>query len=139
MLLDNFSITSSALSAERFRLQLISENIANINTTRSKAGGPYQRQVALFSEKMELARGKGFRVATGSGVQVSQVVKSKDTRQEYNPTHPDANAQGNVLYPDINMVNEMVDLISASRSYEANVTVLNASKSMALKALEIGR
>lgn len=138
MLLDNFSITSSALSAERFRLQLISENIANINTTRSKSGGPYQRQVALFAEKMELAS-KGFRGATGSGVQVSQVVKSKDTRQEYNPTHPDANAQGIVLYPDINLVNEMVDLISASRSYEANVTVLNATKSMALKALEIGR
>ena len=147
--------SASGLMTQRLRLDLISNNIANVNTTRSgvdEAGNfiPYRRQVAVMQPRSENSFFDVFNKTlnqTGKGVQVAAVVE--DTAPftlEYNPDSPDAAkvAQpgvpvGYVRLPNVNIVNEMVDLISASRAYEANVTVINASKSMAMKALEIGR
>lgn len=148
--------SASGLMAQRLRLDLISNNIANVNTTRSgvnEAGNyiPYRRQLAVLQPRAQQA--SFFDIFTkklnknGNGVQVAKV--SEDNTPftlEYNPDSPDAiqvaepgAPAGYVRLPNVNIVNEMVDLISASRAYEANVTVINASKSMALKALEIGR
>ncbi|KKM12344.1 flagellar basal body rod protein FlgC [Clostridiales bacterium PH28_bin88] len=133
----SMNISASGLAAERLRLDLIANNIANINTTRTPSGGPYQRQSAVFAERLRRAvNGK----VTGDGVAVVGIVRDNaPPRLEYDPDHPDARPDGYVAYPNINMVNEMVDMITASRAYEANVTVFNAGKTMALKALEIGR
>ncbi|MDW7651573.1 MAG: flagellar basal body rod protein FlgC [Bacillota bacterium] len=126
--------SSSGLTAERFRLDLIANNIANAHTTRTEDGGPFRRKSAIFTETLDRAKG------TGQGVKVLAVTEDKsDPRLVYEPEHPDANAEGYVAYPNVNIVQEMVDMITATRAYEANVTSLNASKSMFLKALEIGR
>lgn len=138
-LFKSMTISASGMTAERLRLDLISSNLANISTTRTDGGGPYRRHTAVFAERLErvLGRPGGFR---GQGVAVAEINRD-DTppRLVYNPSHPDANEEGYVAYPNINVVNEMVDLITATRAYEANVTALNAGKTMALKALEIGR
>ncbi len=131
-------ISASGLTAERFRLDTISNNLANINTTRTAKGGPYKRQSVVFAERLERAKGpKRFQVA---GVKVTKIVEDRgEDRKVYDPNHPDAKEDGYVHYPNINVVNEMVDMITATRAYEANVTAVNAAKTMALKALEIGR
>lgn len=127
-------ISASGLTAERFRLDLISNNIANANTTRTEHGGPYRRKSAIFSEALDGAR------RAGQGVQVAAVSEDNTpARLVYEPEHPDANEEGYVAYPNVNVIQEMVDMITATRAYEANVTAMNASKSMFLKALEIGR
>lgn len=127
-------ISASGLTAERLRMDLIAGNLANINTTRTEDGGPYRRKSAVFAEKLDAAR-RG-----GSGVRVVSVRSDEnEPRLVYEPEHPDASADGYVAYPNIDIVREMVDMITATRSYEANVTALNATKSMFLKALEIGR
>ncbi|MBS4032696.1 MAG: flagellar basal body rod protein FlgC [Clostridiales bacterium] len=127
-------ISASGLTAERFRLDLIANNIANVNTTRTEDGGPYRRRSAVFSEALDQAR------KSGAGVRVVGISRdNSEPRLVYEPEHPDANAEGYVAYPNVNIVQEMVDMITATRAYEANVTALNASKSMFLKALEIGR
>lgn len=149
--------SASGLMAQRFRLDLVANNIANINTTRSgvdSAGNsiPYRRQVAVIEPRSKQADftdviNQTLTEQVGKGVQVSSVLEDKSPfTLEYNPSSPDAAkvAQpgvpvGYVQHPNVNMVTEMVDMISASRAYEANVTVLNASKSLAMKALEIGR
>lgn len=125
-------ISASGLTAERFRMDLIANNIANVNTTRTAHGGPYRRKTAVFAEKLEAARGAGVRVLSVSEDRT-------EPRLVFEPEHPDADELGYVAYPNVNIVQEMVDLITATRAYEANVTALNASKSMFLKALEIGR
>ena len=126
-------ISASGLTAERFRLDLIANNIANVNTTRTETGGPYQRKAALFAEALDRAK-------NSAGVQVVGVSRdNSEPRLVYEPEHPDANDDGYVAYPNINIVQEMVDMITATRAYEANVTALNASKNMFLKALEIGK
>jgi flagellar basal-body rod protein FlgC len=128
-------ISASGLTAERFRLDLIANNIANVHTTRTEQGGPFRRKSAVFAESLQDAR-RGL----GGGVRVAQVsVDRTPPRLVFEPEHPDADAEGYVAYPNINMVQEMVDMITATRAYEANVTALNASKSMFLRALEIGR
>ncbi|NLZ38510.1 MAG: flagellar basal body rod protein FlgC [Firmicutes bacterium] len=125
--------SASGLAAERLRLDLIASNIANISTTRTESGELYRRKTAVFAA--ELAKS-----GAGQGVRVAAIEEQQtDPRWEYDPTHPDANADGYVAYPNINLLQEMTDLITATRAYEANVTVLNAGKSMFLKALEIGR
>lgn len=135
-LLPGFSISGSALSAQKLRLDIIGNNIANINTTRTIEGGPYQRRMPVFEERLQKAMGTAFK---GNGVKVSSIVKDNSPpRLEYNPEHPDANQEGFVALPNINMVDEMVDMITATRAYEANVTAFNTAKTMALKALEIG-
>lgn len=149
--------SASGLTAQRLRLDLISNNIANINTTRTgqttAAGNPipYRRQIAIFTPRTaqpDFGQMLDEAVqATGTGVQVAAITEDQTPFPvEYNPDSPDAARvgdpgipEGYVRNPNVNIVTEMVDMISASRSYEANITALNASKSMLLKALEIGK
>jgi len=134
---------ASGLTAERLRMDVISNNIANVNTTRTAAGGAYRRQMVVFAPRentTSFAQVLSEQMDTGNGVRVVGIEKDNSpTRKVYDPAHPDANKEGYVEMPNINIVNEMVDMITATRSYEANVTVVNAAKSMALKALEIGK
>ncbi|MCK4257432.1 MAG: flagellar basal body rod protein FlgC [Halanaerobiales bacterium] len=143
-LFNSFNISASALTAQRLRMDIHSNNIANINTTRTPEGGPYKRQMAVFAErkpKFVIPNStEDVRSRVGTGVHVVEI-KSDMTSPKlvYNPEHPDANEDGYVAMPNINLVSEMVDMIEATRAYEANVTALNSAKSMAMKALEIGR
>lgn len=133
---DSFAISGSGLTAERLRLDLIANNIANVHTTRTAEGGPYRRQVPVFAQRLEAAAA-GFK---GAGVAVTAILR--DTSPPllvHDPSHPDADAQGYVRYPNINVANEMVDMIGATRAYEANATVFEAAKDIAQRALEIGR
>jgi len=135
-----FDIASSALKAQRIRLNTISSNLANVETTSTPDGGPYKRksvyfesQPVSFSEHLDQARGV-------SGVRVKEITEDQSPpRRVYNPSHPDADEQGYVEMPNINVLKEMVDMMSATRSYEANTTTIKSAKRMALKALEIGR
>ncbi len=140
-LFDSFSISASGLSAERLRLDIIANNLANMNTTRTPGGGPYKRRGAVFAERLRLAQESGGKqLYQGAGVKVQTITEySGPPRMVHDPAHPDADASGLVAYPNINLTNEMADMISATRAYEANATVLDAAKGMALKALEIGR
>lgn len=132
----SLSISASALTAERLRMDVIAENLANANTTRTAEGGPYRRKVPIFEPRRVHSQGRWVNL----GVQVSQIVAQKGPgKLVYDPDHPDANEDGYVEYPNVNVVTEMVDMISATRAYEANVTAMNAAKAMATKALEIGR
>ena len=138
-LMPGFAISGSALSAQKLRLDLVADNIANINTTRSQNGGPYKRLMPVFEERLREAMDSNSDFK-GYGVKVTGIVEDNSPpRLEYDPEHPDANEDGFVSLPNINLVDEMADMVTATRSYEANVTVLNTAKSMALKALEIGR
>jgi len=134
---------ASGLTAERLRMDVISNNIANVNTTRTAEGGAYRRQMVVFeprANETNFAQVLSEHLDTGSGVRVVGIGKDNSpTRKIYDPAHPDANKDGYVEMPNINIVTEMVDMITATRAYEANVTVMNAAKSMALKALEIGK
>lgn len=144
----SFQTTASALTAQRLRMDVISNNIANSETTRTKNGGPYQRQQVVFVAKSgkgsfasHLASAKRGNTldAPGRGVEVSSIIADDSPGNTiYDPTHPDADEDGFVTYPNVNIVTEMTDMLSATRSYEANVTVFNALKSMALKAIELG-
>ena len=141
-----FAISASALTAERLRMDVIANNIANANTTRTQEGGPYQRMQVIFAPRADASREFAPMLSTMTnegvpmGVRVTNIQKDPaPPRMVFDPTHPDANADGYVAFPNVNVTNEMVDLISASRAYEANVTALNASKSMLLKALDIGK
>ena len=141
---DAINTSSAALSAQRLRMNLISGNLANLNTTRTSSGGPYRRKEAVFaaqplnhSFEQVLADHQNRHLAT---VRVAEVVEDRNPPvMKYDPSHPDADGNGYVAMPNINLMEEMVNMISASRSYEANVTALKAAKDMALKALEIGR
>jgi len=140
-----FAISASGLTAERMRLDLISNNIANMNTTgrpNDPANPPYRRRIPVFAQILEQAEDTGTSrpLFRGAGVRVTRVLEDNNPpRLVYDPTHPHADEKGYVAYPNINIVNEMVNMITATRAYEANVTALNAAKEMALKALEIGR
>lgn len=136
---DALSISGSGLSAQRVRLNVIAENLANANTTRTIGGGPYRRSVVrLESETPAFAR-----LLTNDpdirGVKVAGITQIAETRRAYMPGHPDADRDGYVLMPNVNPVFEMTDLITATRAYEANVSAIQAVKSMTQKALEIGR
>ncbi len=141
--LDSFKVAASGLSAERLRINVISSNIANINTTRTSEGGPYKRKDVVF-EAVPLEK-KSFdnaldRSMESVEVQVKKIVEDpRPPIMKYDPGHPDADENGYVKYPNINIMEEMVNLINASRSYEANVTTMKATKSMAMKALDILR
>ena len=126
-LFTGMNINASGMSAERLRLDVISENIANANTTRTKEGGPYVRKNVIFTEKVSTADSFGEVLnrtisGIGNGVKVTAITKDTDTDMNlvYEPSHPDADENGYVLYPNVNIVTEMTDLIDASRAFEAN-------------------
>lgn len=138
--------SASGLTAERLRMDVISNNIANANTTRTEQGGAYHRRYVVFTPREKelesfeqmLKQATGYRKTSGEGVRAVAIME--DPQQGplvYDPTHPDANEEGYVEKPNVNIVAEMVDMITASRAYEANTTAINAAKSMAMKALEI--
>lgn len=143
-LVSSMRISASGLTAHRVRMNIISMNLANVNTTRTAEGGPYRRKITINQAvpfKDVLIGAQYSPVAQlERGVKVTQIVNSDEPfRQVYDPSHPDANEDGYVLYPNVNIITEMVNMMTALRSYEANVTAINAAKDMALKALEMGR
>lgn len=136
-LFSGLQISASALTAERLRMDVISSNLANVNTTRTAAGGPYRRQVATLAAA---PLGFGAALAAAGGVRVEAIsADPAPFKLKYDPGHPDAGPDGFVRLPNVDVLAEMVDLLAASRSYEANVTAFNAGKAMFLRALEIGR
>lgn len=144
--LDALHTNASGLSAQRIRMNLISSNLANMHTTRTKQGGPYKRKDAIFvaqSIRNTLNFKNVWEAEMHSRVSKVKVAKIIDNTREpimkYDPSHPDANPKGYVAMPNVNLVEEMANMISATRSYEANATAIGATKNMALKALEIGR
>jgi len=141
-ILNSFKISSSALKAQSIRLNTISSNLANIETTSTPEGGPYKKKSVYFqstplSFKEQLdAQVKG----NLQGVEVTKIIEDNTpAKKVYNPSHPDADENGYVEMPNISVLEEMVDMMSATRSYQANVTAIKSAKRMALKALEIGR
>ncbi len=133
--------SAAALNAERIRMEVISQNIANVNTTDGPDGKPYQRQQVVFETVLrQQQENPGGLAGSLQAVQVSRIEKDPSPpRMLYNPAHPDADAQGMVAMPNINVHAEMVDLISASRSFEANLAVVKNARAMALQALGIGK
>ena len=147
-----FNINASGMTAQRYRMDIISENVANANTTRTADGTPYRRKVVVFEEKAgrntfgsALANAtdklSGSGKFSGQGVKVTGVYGDFETEMNkvYDPSHPDADEDGYVTYPNVNIITEMTNMIDASRAYEANSTAFSASKSMALQGLEIGK
>lgn len=143
-----FEISGSGLTAQRLRMDVVANNIANVNTTRTAEGGPYRRQRVVFEPRREepqfllplSTEGRKRAANGGSGVRVVGVSADPAApKTVYDPGHPDADDRGYVAMPNIQLVNEMVDMISATRAYEANIAAINSAKSMAAKALEIGR
>lgn len=136
-------ISASGLTAERLRMDVIAGNVANAASTRSDRGGPYRRLMTQLAPEERvgfLPTSPGIDSFAGLGVRVLSVVEDPSPLPSiYDPTHPDAGPDGYVLMPNVNPVVEMVDLITATRAYEANATVFNAAKQMAMKALEIGK
>ena len=146
-MLEILKTAGSALTAQRLRMDVIASNLANSEATSTPEGGPYKRERVVFGpvlrdslSKLSASAGSIANGAATGGVEVKGIVQDEeDPRQVFDPTHPDADANGYVAYPNIDMVTEMTDMLSASRSYEANITIVNVAKSMAQKALEIGR
>ena len=147
---DVLKIGASALNAQRLRLDLISNNIANAETTRTEDGEPYQRRDVIFSPQEEKSflpqflrakySGDNGLASHQGGVKAASIITDdRPGPRIYDPEHPDADEEGYVDYPNVNMVVEMTNMLSATRSYEANLTVIDAAKRMALKALEIAR
>ena len=143
---DSFDINATGMTAQRFRMDIISQNVANANTTRTSDGTPYVRKIVTFTEKdtqtpfhhvLNEARDR----YSGKGVKVDGVYEDKETEMNmvYDPSHPDADENGYVTYPNVNIITEMTNLIDASRSYEANATAFNASKTIAMQGLNLGK
>ena len=144
--MESLSISASGMTAERLRMDVVANNLANVNTTRTATGGPFRRQQVLFSsgantfDDMLSSMTGSDRSAGTNGVRVTGVVPDNSPmRRVYEPGHPDADAKGYVTMPNVDTVTEMVDMMSASRAYEANVSAVQAIKGMAQKAIEIGR
>ncbi|MGD8991476.1 MAG: flagellar basal body rod protein FlgC [Desulfobacterales bacterium] len=141
---DALHISASGLSAQRLRMNIISANLANINTTRTKTGGPYRRKDPVFAAQVpevsfrDILRNRQKEYLKEVSV-VGIVEDSRKPVMKYDPTHPDADDNGYLAMPNINLMEEMVNMISATRSYEAGVTAIQSAKDMALKALEIGQ
>ncbi|MGL4799018.1 MAG: flagellar basal body rod protein FlgC [Cellulosilyticaceae bacterium] len=137
----SMDIAASGMTAQRLRLDVVTQNLTNVNTTRTPEGGPYKRKAVIF-ESIPVANSFGAVLGQQQtkGVRVSEVVSdNKPFPIVYNPTHPDADENGYVEMPNVNQIDEMTNMVSASRAYEANVTAFNTMKSMATKALEIGK
>ncbi|MBQ2901934.1 MAG: flagellar basal body rod protein FlgC [Agathobacter sp.] len=144
-LFQSFNISASGMTAQRFRTDIIAENIANVNTTSTESGGPYRRKIVTFQEKDVTPFSQYFshskNKAVGNGVKITKVSEDYETDfiMEYDPSNPDADENGYVSYPNVNTVTEMTNLIDATRAYEANATAFEASKNMALTGLNIGK
>jgi flagellar basal-body rod protein FlgC len=144
--LESLNISGSGLTAQKLRMQVVAQNLANAQTTRTENGEPYRRKLVVLTDRNDpgafsnaLNESIGGK-ASFNGVEATTIVDDADDfKLEYDPTHPDADANGYVRLPNVNTVEEMVDIMSASRLYEANVTAFNAMKEMAAKALEIGK
>lgn len=136
-------VSATGMTAQQLRMDTISENIANVNTTRDSEGKVYKRKTVLFEEKSYPTFSESLSMANGhigKGVKVSRIVEdNSEGNKVYDPSHPDADEDGYVIYPNVNTVTEMTNMIDATRAYEANVTVINGTKGMALKALDIGQ
>ncbi len=147
--LSALGISASGMTAQQLRLDIISQNIANVNTTRDENGDVYRRQTVVFAEKTSsdsfqsalASKTSDISEFSGSGVKVTSIVEDHVTEMTkvYDPSHPDADEDGYVTYPNVNTVTEMTNMIDATRSYEANVTAFNATKNMLLKGLEVGQ
>ena len=134
----SFDISASGIFAQRVRMDAIANNIANADSTRTAGGGPYRRQVVTFKAALDDSQKENGKSV--AGVKVDGVTEDPtDFRLVHDPGHPDADANGDVRMPNVNVVEEMVDMISASRAYEANITTLNAAKSMITSGIELGR
>lgn len=141
-ILNTFKISGSALRAQSLRLNAISSNLANVETTSTPEGGPYKKKSVYFQSSPVSFKEQldGHMKNSTQGVAVTKIVEDKTPpRKVYNPSHPDAGEDGYVDMPNISVLEEMVDMMSATRSYQANVTTIKMAKRMALKALEIGR
>lgn len=143
-LFNSIDVSASGLTAERLRMDIISENIANAETTRTASGGPYRRKIPVFNA----LENKGFSSvfdqvmgkSSGDGVEVIGIEEDMSPFiRKFDPSHPDAGDDGYLYLPNVNVVTEMINMVSASKAYEANVTAVNSTKSMMMKALEIGR
>ena len=142
-----FDINASGMTAERFRMDTISENVANADTTRTQDGTPYRRKVVTFEQRGERAQsfssflGNASSRFKGQGVRVGKVMEDEWTQMKmvYDPSHPDADENGYVAMPNVDLIKETTDAMAATRSYQANITAFNAIKLMAQKALEIGK
>ncbi len=137
-LLDTLNIAGSGLAAQRVRMQTVSSNLANAQTTRTADGGPYQRKAPVFRSDALSTFGDALDRELAS-VEVASIHTDNDIRWVHDPDHPDADDQGMVAYPDIDVLAEMVDLMTASRAYEANANAVEVTRDMASRALEIGR
>jgi len=130
-LISGINVTASALNAEKVRMDLVAENIANAHTTHDINGGAYQRKVVSFESVLE---------STGKGVRISDISTDQSKGESiYSPTHPDADKDGMLQMPNVNIATEMVDLMSSSRAYEANLAVVRNAKQLAMRALSIGK
>ena len=146
-MLEILKTAGSALTAQRLRMDVISSNLANSEATSTPEGGPYKRERVVFGpvlrDSLSKLSSSADSIANGAmngGVEVKGIVQDDEApRMVFDPTHPDANADGFVAYPNVDMITEMTDMLSASRSYEANITIVNVAKSMAQRALDIGR
>lgn len=145
--LNSMSVVGSGLTAQQLRLDVISENITNQNTTRTEAGGPYRRKMVVFQSQDELTpfqqalqRARGQSATAQGGVAVTGIVEDpSDFKLVYDPTNPDANAEGYVEMPNVDLVKEIADAMAASQAYSANVTAFNVLKQVAAKGLDIGK
>ena len=143
--LSSFDISASGMTAERQRLDIAAENISNAETTRTASGGTYRRKMVVLEEVPATSFRTRFnsllnRTASKGGVKVTEIVEDqRDLYPVYNPDHPDANEEGYVMMPKVDLVKETIDGMSATRAYEANITAFNAMKLMAQKALDIGK
>lgn len=138
-LIDTLNISGSGLAAQRVRMQTVSSNMANARTTQTAEGGPYKRQTPVFTAQNIDPFGNALDQALAK-VEVTEIRSAEDAvRMEYDPSHPHAGLDGYVAYPDINILHEMVDLMTTSRAYEANANAVETTRDMALRALEIAR
>ncbi|MBC8590306.1 flagellar basal body rod protein FlgC [Wansuia hejianensis] len=139
---NSMQINASGLTLERLKMDTISTNIANVNTTRTEEGGPYRRRDVIFQEALIRERNKvtGKMERKSVGVRVTGIEEDDvNFKYTYDPNHPDADVDGYVAKPNVNMVDEMIALINTQRTYEANITALNTSKSILKKTLEISK
>ena len=140
--LQSLNISGSGLTAQRLRMDVISENIANIDTTRTEEGGPYRRKMVVLTTSNDFKNMmvKNLKDYEPSRVEVAEIIEdNSEFKLMYNPEHPDADENGYVSMPNVDSLKETVDIMEAYRAYQANITALNTVKQMAVKALEIGR